>query len=63
MKVQLTVSAEQLALLYKTITYSAVYDRLLKKDEPRWVDLQRTIQEAYDELNNHIPHRASYKII
>lgn len=70
MKVQITVSAAQLkllseavTLLSEAVTHSALYDKLLKKDDPQWVDLKRTIQQADDEVNDGVARLASYKII
>jgi len=63
MKVQITVSVEQLKLLSEAVTHSALYDKLLKRDDPQWVDLKRTIQQADDEVNAGVPRVASYKPI
>jgi hypothetical protein len=64
MKVQITVSAEQLKLLSTAITHSALYDKLLKTDDPQWIDLKRTIQQADDEIHNSVADWAcSYKLI
>jgi len=63
MKVQITVSAAQLKLLSEAVTHSALYDKMLKKDDPQWVDLKRTIQQADDEINDGITRLASYKVI
>ena len=64
MKVQITVSAAQLKLLSEAGPFhSALYDKLLKKDDPQWVDLKRTIQQADDEVNDGVARLASYKII
>ena len=63
MKVQITVSAAQLKLLSEAVTHSALYDKLLKKDDPEWVDLKRTIHQADDEINAGVPRVASYKPI
>ena len=63
MKVQITVSAAQLKLLSEAVTHSALYDKLLKKDDPDWVDLKRTIQQADDEVNDGVARLASYKIV
>ncbi len=63
MKIQITVSDAQLKLLSEALTHSALYDKLLKKDDPQWVDLKRTIQQADDEINNGTPRVASYKVV
>ena len=63
MKVQLIVSANQLKLLSQAITQSALYDKVLKKDDPQWVDLERTIRQADDEVNDGVARLANYKII
>ncbi len=63
MKVQLIVSADQLKLLSEAVTHSALYDKLLKKKDPQWVDLERTIRQADDEVNDGVARLASYKII
>ena len=63
MKVQITVSAAQLKLLSEAVTHSALYDKLLKKDDPEWLDLMRTIHQADDEINDGVARLASYKVI
>ena len=63
MKVQLIESANQLKLLSQAITQSALYDKVLKKDDPQWVDLERTIRQADDEVNDGVARLANYKII
>ena len=63
MKVHIIVSAAQLKLLSEALTHSALYDKLLKKDDPEWVDLKRTIQQADDEVNDGVARLASYKVI
>ena len=63
MKVQITVSADQLKLLSDAVTHSALYDKLLKKDDPQWVDLKRTIQHAMIAVNDGVARLASYKIV
>lgn len=63
MKVQITVSDAQLKLLSEALIHSALYDKLLKKDDPQWVDLKRTIQQADDEVNDGVARLASYKVI
>ena len=63
MKVQITVSAAQLKLLSEAVTHSALYDKLLKSDDPEWVDLKRTIQQAEDEIKFRRQLLARYKVI
>jgi len=63
MKVQLIVSADQLKLLSEAVTHSALYDKLLKSDDPEWVDLKRTIQQAEDEIKFRRQLLARYKVI
>ena len=63
MKVQITVSAAQLKLLSEAVTHSALYDKLLKRTDPQWIDLKHTIQQADDEVNDGIARLASYKVI
>ena len=63
MKVQLTLSPAQLKLLSEAVTHSALYDKLLKTDDPQWIDLKRTIQQADDEIHNSVTRLASYKLI
>jgi len=63
MKVQITVSAAQLKLLSEAVTHSALYDKLLKSDDPEWIDLMRTIHQADVEINDGVARLASYKVI
>ena len=63
MKIQITVSDAQLKLLSEALTHSALYDKLLKKNDPQWVDLSRTIRQADDEVNNGVARLTSYKVI
>ena len=63
MKVQLIVSADQLKLLSEAVTRAVLYDKLLKRDDPEWIDLKRTIQQADDEINDGVARLASYKVI
>ena len=63
MKIQITVSAEQLKLLSEAVTHSALYDKLLKKKDHQWVDLERTIRQADDEVNDGVARLANYKVI
>jgi hypothetical protein len=63
MKIQLTLSPAQLKLLSEAVTHSTLYDKVLRKDDPQWVDLKRTIQQADDEVNHGDARLASYKII
>ena len=63
MKIQITVSAEQLKLLSEALTHSALYDKLLKKDDPAWIELKHGVLLADEEVNGNVIRQASYKVI
>ena len=63
MKVQLTISDTQLKLLFNGLNYTALYDKSVKRDDPEWVDLKRTIEQANDEINYGVARLASYKAV
>ena len=63
MKIQLTLSAEQLELLSQSIVYSSLYDKLQKQDNLAWQELSAIILLADDEVNKGMIRQASYKRI
>jgi hypothetical protein len=63
MKIQLTLSAEQLELLSQSIVYSSLHDKLLKQDNPAWRELSAIILLADDEVNKGMNRQASYKLV
>jgi len=63
MKIQLTLSAEQLELLSQSIVYSSLYDKLQKQDNLAWQELSAIILLADAEVNKGMIRQASYKRI
>ena len=63
MKIQLTLSNEQLELLSQSIVYSSLYDKLQKQDNPAWQELSAIILLADAEVNKGMIRQASYKRI
>lgn len=63
MKIQLTLSAEQLELLNRSIVYSSLYDKLLKQDNQAWQELSAIILLADAEINKGMNRQASYKLV
>ena len=63
MKIQLTLSPAQIRLLEEAITHSSLYDRLLKKNDPAWIELKHIVLLADEEINGNMIRQASYKVI
>ena len=63
MKIQLTISQEQLEILAQSLNFCYMNDKLLSKRDPTWVDLNAIIRLANNEVNDNIPRIASYKVI
>ena len=63
MKVQLTLSPAQIKLLEEAITHSSLYDKLLNKRDPAWIELKHIVLLADEEVNGNVIRQASYKII
>ena len=63
MKVQLTLSPAQIRLLEEAITHSCLYDKLLNKSDPAWIELKHIVLLADEEVNGDMIRQASYKII
>ena len=61
MKVQLTLSPAQIRLLEEAITHSCLYDKLLNKRDPAWIELKYIVLLA-DFVGDMI-RQASYKVI
>lgn len=63
MKIQLTLSNEQLELLSQSIVYSSLYDKHQKQDNLAWQELSAIILLADAEVNKGMIRQASYKRI
>ena len=63
MKVQLTLSPAQIRLLEEAITHSCLYDKLVNKRDPAWIELKHIVLLADEEINGNMIRQASYKII
>ncbi len=63
MKIQITLSAEQIQLLDESLVHSHLYDRLLKKNSLVWQELTAIVSLANDEVNHGMIRQASYKLI
>ena len=63
MKIQITLSAEQIQLLDDSLVHSHLYDRLLKKNSLVWQELTAIVHLANDEVNNGMIRQASYKLV
>ena len=63
MKIQLTISQEQLEILAQSLNFCYMNDKLLSKRDPTWIDLNAIIRVANNEVNDNIPRIASYKIV
>jgi hypothetical protein len=62
MKIQLTMSIEQLQIVAESLVFSSINDRLLRKTAA-WKDLHAIVRMANDEVNNDVPRQATYKLI
>lgn len=63
MKIQITLSAEQIQLLDESLVHSHLYDRLLKKNSMAWKELIAIVHLANDEVNHDMIRQASYKLV
>ena len=63
MKIQITLSAEQIQLLDESLVHSHLYDRLLKKNSLVWQELTAIVSLANDEVNHGMIRQASYKLV
>ena len=63
MKIQITLSAEQVELLDESLVHSHLYDRLLKKDSQAWKELTAIVHLAHEEVNHGMIRQASYKLV
>lgn len=63
MKIQITVSADQLELIRLSMVHSSLRDSLLNKKDPAWIDLYLIVEQADNQVNKGIPVTASYRVI
>ncbi len=63
MKIQLTLSPEQLGLLADELAFASLNDKLLDRLNPAWKELKAIVRLADDEANGKMVRQASYKII
>ena len=63
MKIQITLSAEQIQLLDDSLVHSHLYDRTLQKNSLVWQELTAIVSLANDEVNHGMIRQASYKLV
>lgn len=63
MKIQLTLTAEQVDILHSNMTYAYLFDKLQDRNSPTHRELSNLIAKANGVLNEGWPNNGSLKFV
>ena len=63
MKVQITLSLYQLQLIKESLSHTNVFNILLDKEDPSWIELIQAVYLAHDRLSHRSTHNMTIEEI